>query len=170
MHIRPTTPDDAPALQALIAAVARERRYLGATEGFTLEQTREYIARVEAAGGVQLTAAEGEPPDLVGWVNVVPGAFEGLTHCGRLGMGVAARARGRGIGRALLARALDEGFARLERIELEVFASNVRARALYRHAGFVEEGCRRCARKLDGTCDDILHMGLLRSEWAAART
>ena len=53
----------------------------------------------------------------------------------------------------------------LDRIELEVFASNVRAVELYRRTGFVEEGRRRCARKLDGVCDDILMFGILRNEW-----
>ena len=56
----------------------------------------------------------------------------------------------------------------LERVELEVFASNARAVALYRRTGFVEEGRRRCARKLDGIYDDILLFGLLRHEWRTA--
>ncbi len=170
MTVRPLSLDDAPAVQALVAAVARERRYLGTTDGFTLDQARAHIARVAGAGGVQFGAFDTSPTAagaarLVGWVDVMPGPFEGLTHCGRLGMGVAAAARGRGIGAVLLARALEEGFRTLERIELEVFASNDRARTLYLRAGFVEEGRRRCARKLDGTCDDILMYGLLRDEW-----
>ena len=171
--IRPIAVDDAPALQAIVAAVARERRYLGTTEGFTVEQARAHIARVAAAGGVQLgafTPGRGAHASrLVGWIDVAPGPFEGLTHSGRLGMGVATEARGRGIGARLLTQALEEGFRTLERIELEVFASNERARALYLRVGFVEEGRRRCARKLDGVCDDILMYGLLREEWQRHR-
>jgi RimJ/RimL family protein N-acetyltransferase len=175
--VRTATVNDAFTLQAVVAAVARERQYLGSTEGFTLEQTRDYIARLHAAGGVQLVAlATPEHDDrrrrtgqaLLGWVDILPGPFEGLTHCGRLGMGVAPDARGQGVGTALLAHALEAGFRTLERIELEVFASNSRARALYLRAGFVEEGRRRCARKLDGSCDDILMFGLLREEWRGA--
>jgi RimJ/RimL family protein N-acetyltransferase len=104
---------------------------------------------------------------LVGWLDIVRGPFEGLTHYGRLGMGLATDVRGRGLGTALLQRALDEGFGTFERIELEVFASNARAVALYRRLGFVEEGRRRGARKLDDVPDDILMYGLLRHEWRA---
>lgn len=173
--IRDVTAEDAAALRDLVTAVARERRYLGSTGGFTLQQTRDHLLRVQAAGGVQLVAltqeeaGSGRPPErALGWVDITPGPFEGLTHCGRLGMGVIAHARGLGIGPALLTHALDRGFRTLERVELEVFASNARARELYRRAGFVEEGRRRCARKLDGECDDILMCGLLREEWRGA--
>lgn len=168
MHIRATTEDDVEALNALVTAVAQERAFLGSTEGFGIEQTRNYLAHVRDAGGIALVASDGER--LIGWVDILPGPFEGLTHYGRLGMGLAPDARGRGLGLRLLERALDDGFgAGLDRIELEVFASNQRAVALYRRAGFVEEGCRRSARKLDGVCDDILMFGLLRDEWLAAR-
>ena len=164
--IRPTTHEDADALQALVGGVALERRYLGATQPFTLEQTRGYLAHVEAGRGIALVATDGRR--LLGWVDIVQGEYEGLRHFGRLGMGVTADARGHGIGPALLHEALRRGFARFDRIELEVFASNTRAHALYLRVGFVEEGRRRRARVLDGTTDDILMMGLLREEWAAS--
>ena len=81
-------------------------------------------------------------------------------------MGLAPDSRGQGLGRLLLERALDEGFGMgLDRIELEVFASNVRAVELYRRTGFVEEGRGGCARHIDGAYDDILMFGLLREEW-----
>lgn len=49
----------------------------------------------------------------------------------------------------------------LEKIELEVFASNAAAIRLYESAGFVQEGCKARARKLDGRYDDILPYGLV---------
>lgn len=163
MVIRPATDADVAALNALVSGVARERAYLGTTEGFTPEQTRSYLAALRASNGVALLALDQE--HIVGWVNISPGPFEGLTHCGRLGMGVALEARGCGFGRTLLGRALEEAFDRLERVELEVFSSNVRAERLYRHCGFVEEGRRRRARRIDGVYDDILMFGLLRDEY-----
>ncbi len=166
VQIRSTLDQDVPALNALVTEVCRERMYLGSTEGFTLEQTRGHLALLRESDGVTLVAMEGDR--LVGWVDIARGPFEGLTHYGRLGMGLAADARGRGVGQALLERALTEGFRTLERIELEVFASNARAIALYRRAGFVEEGRRRGARKLDEAYDDILMFGMLRDEWRRA--
>ena len=52
----------------------------------------------------------------------------------------------------------------LERIELEVFASNTVAKKLCEKFGFHEEGRKRKARKLDGVYDDIVLFGLLREE------
>jgi RimJ/RimL family protein N-acetyltransferase len=48
--------------------------------------------------------------------------------------------------------------AGLKRVELEVFASNVPAIALYLRSGFVIEGCKRRARYLDGKYDDLILM------------
>ena len=60
-----------------------------------------------------------------------------------------------------MVRAIEEARAvGLERIELDVFASNVAAIALYGKHGFGVEGLRRRARKIDGRYDDILEMAL----------
>jgi RimJ/RimL family protein N-acetyltransferase len=48
----------------------------------------------------------------------------------------------------------------LERIELEVFASNTPAITLYEKKGFVVEGVKKKARKLDGVYDDMIQMAL----------
>ena len=50
---------------------------------------------------------------------------------------------------------------RIEKIELQVYASNRPARALYRKFGFAQEGRRIRARKLDGKYDDVILMGKL---------
>ena len=163
MEIRAATDADVSAMNALVTAVSRERTFLLATDGFTLEQTRGYLAHLHANGGVALVAVQ--DARVVGWLDIAPGPFEGLTHCGRLGMGLAPEARGQGLGRALLERGLDEAFASFERVELEVLASNTRAERLYRRCGFVEEGRRRRARYIDGVYDDFVQYGLLRHEW-----
>ena len=85
-----------------------------------------------------------------------------MQHCGVLGMGLVAEYRGKGLGRKLAERAISDARAKgIERIELEVFASNTRAIRLYERLGFTHEGLKRNARKLDKAYDDLIVMALL---------
>ena len=69
---------------------------------------------------------------VLGWCDIVLCLFEGMKHVGRLGMGVRHDSQARGIDRKLLAAAVQTAFkAGIERIELEVFASNQAAVRLY---------------------------------------
>ncbi len=160
---RPSTPEDGDEISACVDAVARERRYLGNTSGFSAEQTRAFIASLSHGGGIQIVVvADGK---IVGWCDVTPLPFEGMRHVGRLGMGLLPAFRGQGLGRRLVREALSQIFATLQRVELEVFASNKIAVGLYEREGFVLEGRKRRARFLDGAEDDLLIMGCLRDEW-----
>jgi len=155
LRIRDTVPEDAPAVSLLIDTVARERRFLAGTSGFSVESTAAFIACVRAAQGVHRVAILNEA--IVGWCDITPLSFEGMVHVGRLGMGVLAGFRGKGIGKALLKSALEQAFHQgLERVELEVFRSNAAAICLYEAHGFIREGVKVAARKLDGTPDDIV--------------
>lgn len=155
MEIRDTTESDAEELSALIDSVSRERRYLGNTVGFPADMTRAFIGSVKAAGGVHLVAVDAGK--LAGWCDIVPHSYEGMRHVGRLGMGLRKDYRFRGIGRELLSAAIQKAFAgAVERIELEVFATNGPAVKLYEAFGFQREGRKIAARKLDGQTDDIL--------------
>ena len=155
MLIRATLPGDARAVAGLIDSVARERRFLAGTAGFSEEATASFIEFVANSKGVHLIALwDGA---VVGWCDITPLSFEGMTHVGRLGMGVAHDFRGRGIGRLLLTTAVNQAFSNgLERVELEVFRSNEKAIRLYEASGFVREGMKVAARKLDGLTDDLL--------------
>lgn len=108
MLIRDTLPEDAKAVSLLVDSVARERRYLAVTSGFSEEATASFIASVKAAKGVILVALVDDA--VVGWCDITPASYEGMTHVGRLGMGVQAGFRGRGIGEALLKAALERAF------------------------------------------------------------
>jgi RimJ/RimL family protein N-acetyltransferase len=155
MQIRDSDEVDAEHLAALIDGVARERRYLAGTVGFSAESTRAFIASVKAAGGVQFVAEEAG--ELIGWCDIMPHPFEGMEHAGRLGMGVRKDHRSRGVGRELLSIAIQKAFGgKMERVELEVFASNLPAITLYESVGFVLEGRKIGARRLDGATDDLL--------------
>jgi len=83
---------------------------------------------------------------------------------------VAVTAPGTGFGQALLAAVVAWVFENTsdERLWLDVFTYNERARHVYRRAGFVEDGLLRQAYVLpDGTRADRVIMSMLRSEWAA---
>jgi RimJ/RimL family protein N-acetyltransferase len=78
-----------------------------------------------------------------------------------LGMGVIASHRGMGIAKHLLRLTLDhaKNANGLEKVELEVFKSNTAAIGMYENMGFVREGERIDARKIDGQYDNLVLMG-----------
>jgi RimJ/RimL family protein N-acetyltransferase len=69
--------------------------------------------------------------------------------------------------RALLAFGFGE--LRLERIWLDVYAYNERARHVYERVGFVLEGTLRRALFREGRFHDIDRMSILREEWESGR-
>jgi RimJ/RimL family protein N-acetyltransferase len=79
-----------------------------------------------------------------------------------LGMAVAAGWRGRGIGSALLAEAIDQaGKAGAHKIALQVWPHNTAAIALYERFGFQREGyLTRHYRRRSGELWDAVVMGL----------
>jgi ribosomal protein S18 acetylase RimI-like enzyme len=152
--------DDITGFHRCLDAVARERRFLAQLEGPPLKKTRAFVLDAMEKGHIRLVALDGS--SVVGWCDITPHHYEGLDHVGELGMGVLKGYRGQGIGLALLQQSVE--FARengLEKVELEVFASNYPAIRLYEKEGFEIEGRKRQARKLDGKYDDIIVMGLM---------
>ncbi len=158
--LAPTAPGDVDGLCSAVEAVARERRYLAAVDGFGVDGTRSFVEALARGGGVQLVARSGGR--VVGWCDVQRHPFEGFRHGGVLGIGLLPAWRARGVGAALLARTLEAAEAAgMTRVELEVFASNTRAIRLFERAGFVREGVKRGARLLDGRADDVVCMARL---------
>jgi RimJ/RimL family protein N-acetyltransferase len=78
---------------------------------------------------------------------------------------------GHGYGSDAVSALVTFGFdqLRLERVQLEVFDYNERARRVYDRLGFVHEGTRRRALYVDGAYHDVHVMSVLRDEWAARR-
>src|SRR6266567_8771951 len=141
-------------------AVARERRYLALTQAPPAAAVREFIRSAIARRVPQFVALEGK--QVIGWCDIFPHERECFAHVGRLGMGVLPKYRGQGTGRRLAEKTIAHAKRiGLERIELDVYASNKSAIALYKSLGFALEGVKRKGRKLDGVYDDVVVMGFL---------
>lgn len=92
--------------------------------------------------------------------------FDSFAHHAEAGINLVRDARGRGIGTAAIAQLVEFGFVRrnLRRIHLQAIASNTGAIRAYEKAGFVVEGRRRQHAWVRGAYEDIVLMGILRSE------
>lgn len=100
---------------------------------------------------------------LVGHGTLIGNANPRRAHAASLGMAVRDDYRRQGIGDALLVALLDQArdWLGLSRIELEVFATNAPAIALYEKHGFVTEGRMRAAALRAGRREDLLIMARL---------
>jgi RimJ/RimL family protein N-acetyltransferase len=72
-----------------------------------------------------------------------------------------------GYGQDVIRLMLKHAFAtlNLNRVRLRVHADNPRAIHVYEKCGFVQEGRQREALYKDGRYVDLIHMGILKSEW-----
>jgi ribosomal protein S18 acetylase RimI-like enzyme len=151
-QIRPADDEDRLPLAVLFAAVAEER------DGIATEPPVDVEARAASwtLDGTLVAVAGGE---IVASLHVERSRF----GFGELGMTVAWEWRGRGVGSALLAAAIEWARERgLHKLSLSVFPHNTAAIALYRKFGFVEEGRRvKHFRRANGELWDALDMGLL---------
>jgi RimJ/RimL family protein N-acetyltransferase len=151
-QIRLAHDDDRVPLAVLFAAVAEER------DGIATEPPVDVEARAASwtLDGTLVAVAGGE---IVGSLHVERSRF----GFGELGMTVAREWRGRGVGSAVLAAAIEWARERgLHKLSLSVFPHNAAAIALYRKFGFVEEGRRvKHFRRANGELWDALDMGLL---------
>jgi RimJ/RimL family protein N-acetyltransferase len=152
-EVRPAQASDARAMAELFAAVADERTGIATEPPVNISERAALFAH--SADASLVAVAEGQ---LIGMLHI-----EVSRHgFGELGMLVYCGWRGRGVGSALVAAAID--WARkhgLHKLCLEVFAQNAAAIALYRKSGFVEEGRRvRQYRRASGELWDSIVMGL----------
>jgi RimJ/RimL family protein N-acetyltransferase len=155
--VRPATLADVDALVAMLVAVAGEGRWIATEAPVDVERRRRRMAdEVEGDDVVVLVAEVGGEP--VGQLGLQ------LTRYGvaDLGMLVAAGWRGRGVGTALLAEAVDRARkAGAHKLALQVWPHNTAAIALYERFGFQREGyLRRHYRRRSGELWDAVVMGL----------
>lgn len=161
IDIRPIESNQIEDFHALVDSVARERRYLAFLEAPPIESTREYVGRMIAHGLPQFLAWDGGRA--VGWCDVVRMSRPVQAHAGILGMGLLPDYRGKGYGRALIERTLKAAWdCGLIRVELDVYADNEPAIALYESVGFEREGLLRKSVLIDGDYKDSVAMAIIR--------
>lgn len=154
--VRPARRGDARGMRDLVAAVAREGRYIRSSEARPLAVYRRRARRSWTEDGAELVAViDGR---VVGGVRVVREEHPAVHHVASFGLLVLADHRGRGIGRALLAEAIRWAErVGVRKLELAVYPDNGAAIALYRAHGFVEEGrLRGHSHRPDGFSDEVL--------------
>lgn len=160
LQILPIAEEYIPGFHSCLDSVAHERAYLAFLEAPAFEAAQQFVRSNIARDLPQFVALADNA--VIGWCDISPERLPGFTHSGRLGMGVLKNYRGQGIGRKLLSVTLNKAKEKqLERVELEVYASNQSAIALYQSAGFVVEGIKKKGRKLEGHYEDIVWMALL---------
>jgi RimJ/RimL family protein N-acetyltransferase len=116
-------------------------------------------------GDVGFAVVDRESGVLVGHVTLYGGSLP--ARAGTLAVLIGDEHVGHGYGLDAVRVLTRYGFRELglNRIELGVVAFNTRARAVYRKAGFVEEGVRRQAVFHDGVFHDHVIMAVLAQEW-----
>jgi len=151
VSIRPAEDGDRRSLALLFAAVAEEG-VIGAEPPLD-------VGRLAADWRLDGTLVAVAEDGVVGELRLDPSYF----GFGEIGMMVASDWRGRGIGSALVAAAIDSARARgLHKLTLSVFPHNEPAIALYEKFGFVEEGWHpKHVRRRNGELWDLIDMGLL---------
>jgi ribosomal protein S18 acetylase RimI-like enzyme len=152
VEVRPARDEDRLPMAYLFAAVAEER------DGIATEPPVDVEARA-ASWTLDGTLVAVAGTELLGSVHV-----DASRHgFGEVGMAVAREWRGRGVGSALLAAAIDWARERgLHKLSLSVWPHNAAAIGLYRKYGFVEEGRRvKHFRRQSGELWDVIDMGLL---------
>jgi RimJ/RimL family protein N-acetyltransferase len=152
VEVRPAVDADRMPLAQLHAAVAEERDGIAAEPPVDLE-------RRAALWNLDRTFVAWAAGERVGLIFVLETPF----GFGEIGMCVARPWRGRGVGSALVATAIDWARAEgLHKLTLSVFPHNEAAIALYRTFGFVEEGRHpKQIRRASGELWDLVDMGLL---------
>jgi L-amino acid N-acyltransferase YncA len=153
--VRPFDPTDYPA----VAAVFAEGIATGqATFETTVPSWEEWDASHLPA---HRFVAELED-EVVGWIAVVPYSRRAVYRgVGEESVYVAERARGRGIGRALLETVIESARAGgLWTLQAGVFPDNIASLELHRRLGFREVGVRERIGQLDGAWRDVVLLEL----------
>ncbi len=139
--------------------VAKEQIHLEMVEAPTLEVVSSFQKTIIEKNWPLYYALENKV--VVGWVDISPFTNPRFAHRGTLGMGLAKVARGKGLGKQLLEKALDHAKTiGIEKVELTVYPNNLAAKRLYENCGFKESGIIKHYRKWKNQYFDVIQMEL----------
>jgi len=167
MYIRPFHCTDIPELLTWFPTPAALAQWGSPARQFPLDEPQ-VAALLAETGGLRparrIWAAE-QDGVLVATTSVVMNWQQGVALLAMVG--VAPSARGTGLAKPFLTEIIgmvfsDPAFARLE---LNVYTFNAAAIRTYERLGFVSEGVRRSAAKVEGERWDVAHYSLLRTEY-----
>ena len=155
MLVRPLHPDDYPA----VAAIFREGIATGRATFETEVPSWEEWDAAHLDAHRLVAELDGE---VAGWVAVVPYSRRAVYRgVGEESVYVAERARGRGVGRALLEAVVESARAGgLWTLQAGIFPENAASLELHRRLGFREVGVRERIGRLDGAWRDVVLLEL----------
>jgi ribosomal protein S18 acetylase RimI-like enzyme len=160
VRIEPMTLDHVAGYRRALDIVARERKDLTLLEARPESDTLQFVRSNLENGNPMMVALGGG--NVIGWCDIRREVFPSRAHRGTLGMGLLPELRGCGVGRRLLEATLAQARrAGFKGIELDVYADNPRAIALYEKAGFVREGIVRDASLIDGVFRNAIPMAIV---------
>ncbi len=164
--IRPAGLADAEALCAFKRQVFGETEFLlQGLEDFDdqVDVERDLIGRFHHQSNSVLVLAVDDDGRVIGLCSIVGGHLWRTRHVGTMSIGVLRAWWRRGVGKRLMLQTMRwaEENPLLEKLALQVHATNTAARAMYALLGFEEEGLLRREAKLAGGEDDLVPMGRL---------
>ena len=124
------------------------------------EQEDEIRSLEDKEASIMLLAMDKD--EIAGIATIHSSAKVKARHDGELGIVVAKKYQGQGIGTELIRQLIEwaKGNGVTTRISLDTRADNVKAVELYLKFGFVVEGCRKNSTLLDGKYYDLYVMGM----------
>ena len=125
------------------------------------EQEDEIRSLEDKEASIMLLAMDKD--EIAGIATIHSSAKVKARHDGELGIVVAKKYQGQGIGTELIRQLIEwaKGNGVTTRISLDTRADNVKAVELYLKFGFVVEGCRKNSTLLDGKYYDLYVMGMM---------
>lgn len=168
--VREAVPRDAPRLMDHVRVVVEETEFMLQSSHDALPDLADHRALIDQLGHLpnclSLVATRGDRrpgrAEILGNLTLLGGQSSRIEHVAVLGMGVQRAVWSRGVGGRLLdvAIAWAAASAVVASISLQVYASNLVARGLYRSRGFVEEGTMAEEVALTGRWEDLVGMSL----------